>query len=642
MVNLEKLRGDLEKRLAVDKQIHSVVVRADSIDECLEDAAVQLETSVKRLEYEVEERGSAGFMGLAQKPWVLRIYENPAFVQEKLQKEQAAAAAARAEEEKKALNQDGIYYVHRFGDRIFVKVILPVGEGQPVSLGDVLSAAKRSDTEDLDENLIKKLCKEGSENEYVEVGTFAHVPSADAVMAVDVAKDEMSATIEVSAPAASGSEISADQIRNALRTQGVVAVYNVPFVVAEAIKAVDGADARMDYKFETDSSKLKIKENQDGQIDFKELNLIQNVMKGQPLAIKMLAERGKGGKTLFGRYLEAKNGKDIDVHYFMGQNVELDSDQRTIKASMDGQVLMVGNKISVEPVYEVPGVNIKTGNITFMGTVIVKGNVEDGYNVKANGNIEVYGTVGNCHLEAEGDIVISQGVMGRDEGSIKTSKSLWARFIQNTTVEAKDYIVVNDNIMNAHVTALKKILLKGKRAVIIGGHLFAQEEISAKNIGNPTGTETILEVGFDPIAKQRLVQLQGEQSELVKQLEDLDLNIQTLENQMETRRSVPKEKQKQLMEFKTQKADIEEKSDAMTTEINQIQEHLRALKVVGRVNASGTVYAGTKIYVRDEKDEVKADCKSVSFYYENGFVRRGKYDPSQVTNDVAAPEGVAV
>ncbi|MBQ9538707.1 MAG: DUF342 domain-containing protein, partial [Treponema sp.] len=277
MVNLEKLRGDLEKKLSVDKQIHSVVVRADTIDDCLEDAAVQLETSVKRLEYEVEERGSQGFLGLAQKPWVLRIYEDPTFVQEKMQKEQAAAAAARAEEEKKALNQDGIYYVHRFGDRIFVKIVLPVGDGQPVSLGDVLSAAKRSDTEELDENLIKKLCKEGSAGEYVEVGVFAHVLSADAVMAVDVAKDEMSATIEVSAPGASGSEISADQIRNALRTQGVVAgiseekiseyidnpVYNVPFVVAEAVKAVDGADARMEYKFETDSSKLKLKENQD-------------------------------------------------------------------------------------------------------------------------------------------------------------------------------------------------------------------------------------------------------------------------------------------------------------------------------------------------------------------------------------------
>ncbi|MBO6100931.1 MAG: DUF342 domain-containing protein, partial [Spirochaetaceae bacterium] len=42
---------------------------------------------------------------------------------------------------------------------------------------------------------------------------------------------------------------------------------------------------------------------------------------------------------------------------------------------------------------EVESVNIKTGNITFLGTVIVKGNVDDGFNVKASGNIEVYGTV---------------------------------------------------------------------------------------------------------------------------------------------------------------------------------------------------------------------------------------------------------
>lgn len=656
MVNLEKLRGDLEKKLAVDKRIQSVLVRADTIDDCLEDAAVQLETSVKKLQYEVEEKGYKGFAGLAKKPWVLRIYENPEFIQERLQEEQKAAAAEAAAEEIKARNVDGIYYVHRFGDKIFLKVILPVGEGQPVSQGEVLSAVKRSDTEASDENLVKKLCKNGSEGEYVEVGSYKHVAASDAVFAVDISKDEMQATIEVTPPSMSGSELTSEQIRSALRTQGVAAgisdekisefidnpVYNTPYVVAEAVKPVDGADARIDYKFETDSSQLRLKETQNGQVDFKELNLIQNVIKGQPLAQKQLAERGKGGKTIFGKYLEAKNGKDLDVHNYMGANVELDSDGRTIKASMNGQVLLVGNKITVEPVYEVAGVNIKTGNITFMGTVIVKGNVEDGYNVKADGNIEVYGSVGNCQLEAEGDIVISQGVMGRDEGVIKTSKSLWARFIQNTTVEAGQYIVVNDNIMNAHVTAMKKILLKGKRAQIIGGHLFAQEEISAKNIGSPAGgTETILEVGFDPKAKQRLTELQSAQADLVRQLEDVDLNISTLENQIETRRSVPKEKQKQLVEFKEQKADIEEKSAEMTKEINEILEHLRELKVVGRVNASGTVFAGTKIVVRDEKDDVKADCKAVSFYYENGFVRRGKYDVSQVTNDVEAPEGYA-
>ena len=324
----------------------------------------------------------------------------------------------------------------------------------------------------------------------------------------------------------------------------------------------------------------------------------------------------------------------------LGANVKFDTDGRTIIAEKNGQVMLVSNKVTVEEIYEVPGVNIKTGNITFMGTVIVKGNVEDGYDIKADGNVEIYGTVGNCKIEAEGDIIISQGVMGRDEGVIKTAKSVWARFIQNTTVEAGEYVVVNDNIMNANVTAMKKILLKGKRAQIIGGHLFATEEISAKNIGSPAGgTETILEVGYDPKAKQRLVELQEMQSGLAKELDEIDLNISTLENQKEIRRSIPKEKEEALMKFKEQKADIVERSNQMTEEISQIQQHLHELRIVGRVNASGSVYAGTKLFVRDEKDEVKNDCKAVSFYFENGFVRRGKYDQSQVTSDVGAPDG---
>ncbi|MBO7613512.1 MAG: DUF342 domain-containing protein, partial [Treponema sp.] len=221
-----------------------------------------------------------------------------------------------------------------------------------------------------------------------------------------------------------------------------------------------------------------------------------------------------------------------------------------------------------------------------------------------------------------------------------TPKSVWARFIQNAKVEAGENVVVNDNIMNSQVSAMKKIVVRGKRAQIIGGHLFATEEITAKNIGAPAGgTETILEVGFDPKSKARLLELQEQQAALVKELEEVDKNIETLENQKKVRRSLPVEKEQTLSQFLSRKTEITEQTNQMTEEINDLEKRLRELKVVGKVNASGTVFAGSKIYVRDEKDEVKADCKSVTFYYENGFVRRGKFDPSQAANDIKAPDG---
>lgn len=653
MVTLETIRKDMEAQLEIDKTIQSVEVNADTIDEALADAAVQLDSRVVFLEYEIIEKGSDGFLGLAKKPWKLRVYQSAEGIAKK--KKIVTATGFDTEdfsEEVKTVDQDGMYYIRHFGDNICLKVILPVGKGQYVDSKSVILDSKRTDTLTLDEDLIKKLAKSGTDGKYEVIGSYKHVKAGDAMLVIDVAKDEMLATVTVTPPALSGAEISAEQIIRNLETQGVVAgieedkiaefvdnpVYNVPCEVAAAIKPQDGRDAYIAFNFETDPTKLKIKETKNGQVNFKELNQIQNVVKGQPLAQKMPPERGKAGKTLFGRYLEAKNGKDIRLP--LGKNVELDKDGVTIIASMNGRVLYESEKINVEPVLELDAVNIKTGNIDFLGTVIVKGNVEDGYDVRASGNIEVLGTVGQSHLKTEnGDIIVSQGIFGHDAGYIQSGGSLWAKFIQAAKVEVEKFVIVSDSIMNSEVTAMKRVILNGKKAQITGGHLFATEEICAKNIGSPGGgAETILEVGFDPRLKKRLGEIQELQNSLMKELEETENNIVTLENFKKQRRSLPKEKQDNLDKLKARKQEITVKSEELSTEVEQILQRLHELRVFGKVKASGTVFSGVKVYVRDVCDEVRADVKSVTFYFETGFIRRGKYEEPDMT-DVQAPEG---
>ena len=308
--------------------------------------------------------------------------------------------------------------------------------------------------------------------------------------------------------------------------------------------------------------------------------------------------------------------------------VVVDDDGRTIRAATNGQVLLIGDKINVEPVMEIEGdVSIKTGNITFLGTVIVKGNVDDGFNIKASGNIEIYGTVGKSTLIADGSIIVSLGIMGRDEGLIQSGKSIWAKFIQNTTVSAEEYVIVADGIINSNVTARKRIMLQGKRAAIIGGHLFATEEISAKTVGsNGGGSETVLEVGIDPQLKQRMTDIVEKKNTLAKELEDTNLNIQSLENMKKVRRHLPEEKEQMLVSLSNRRDEILQETDNLDAEFQDIQGRLHELKVIGKVSVSGTVYAGVKIFVRDVKDEIRTDVKSVTFFYENGFVRRGKYE----------------
>lgn len=651
MVTLDSIRKDMAKMHERDKDISSVEVRADSLDEALADAAVQFNTKVNNLEYEVLEKGFDGFLGIAKKPWAIRVYQNPDTVKKSASVSSSDILAGFMGEEKKAVSKDGLYYIHHFDNDLVLKVTLPEGKGHPVDINTILNDINRPDTLSFDESLVRKLAKDGTENEYKVVGKYNHVPSSDAVFVVDISKDEMKATCTINPPTLGGADITADQIKKALTTQGVVAgisdekinalvdspVYNEPVVVAEAVLPVDGRDAYMVYNFETDRSKIRAKEAANGQVDFKELNLIQNVVEGQPLAQKIMAEQGKAGKTLYGKYLEAKNGRDINIP--LGKNVKVDIDGRTVLASMNGQVLLLNGKICVEPVMEVDGVNIKTGNITFLGTVVVKGSVEDGFDIKASGNIEVSGTVGKCHLESDGDIIVSSGVIGRDEGTITCGGSLWAKFIQNTKVQAEENVIVTDSIMNSDISAQKKIILQGKRAQVTGGHLFATECVLAKNIGsNGGGTETIIEVGYDPKAKHRLDELIEMQNNNIKKLEEIELDISTLENMKKIRKALPKDKEENLQKLTEQKNSIISENYSYNDEITKLQTRLRELKNIGKVYVSGTVYAGVKIYIRDEKDEIRSDAKNLTFYYENGFVRRGKFEKPNF-DDIKGPDG---
>ena len=651
MVTLEKVREDMKALLTVDQNLHFVEVNADTIDEALADAVVQLDTKLANLHYEVVEKGSDGILGLGKKPWKIMVYQDPTTVKkaaklasEGLFDEGEDGAAAQI------VNRDGLFYVRHFKSEIMLKVILPTGEGLPIELKDVLDEIKRPDTIEFDENLIKKSIKNGTDNDYIVVGQYKHVPAGDVVIGVEVSKDEMKGSIVVSPPSMSGSEASFDMIKRAFLQQGVVEaclkedkirefvdtpVYNTPFEVAEAIMPVDGHDAYISYNFETDPKKLKAQVDEEGKVDYKKLNNIQNVIADQPLAQKIPAERGKGGKTLFGRYLEAKNGKDIQIQ--LGANVKLDRDGVTIKAEIDGEVMLVNGKVTVEPVKYLDAVNVKTGDVKFVGTVIIKGNVQEGYKVEAT-NIEVNGIVDKSRLEATGNIIVRQGVFGKGEGYIKAGKSLWAKFINDTTVEVEENVIVSDSIVNSNVTAMKNIVLRGKKAQIIGGHLMATEEICARKVGSPGGgTETILEVGVDPRAKKRLEELQNQQAKSTKEYENCDLDIQTLEQQKKLRKKLPQEKEEKLKTLKERCEQISEELEVMTEEINKIQEHLRDLKAIGKVKVEGDVYAGVKIYIRDVLDEVKMDTKSVTFFYDKAFSKRGPYEPPSLAEE--QPDG---
>jgi len=637
MVDFVRLQQIMKDRLEQDRNNRVVTASGATLEDAVAEASVLLDLPLKKIEYEITEKGNKGLFGKGKKPWAIKAYERLVAMKAELDgldygDEEDAGAAVNE-------NADGEVFIHLSVDGAFLKVIPPKGNGRRASDADAHRILHSRDIKHFDQALVSSVVSEAA-GEYVKVGDFEHRPVNDSMVQVDITDAELKAYIYVTPPGTGGCDISVETYVSFLRNNRVVyginheflkefadkPIYKEKIAVAEGLRPEDGRHAYIQYNFETDQNKIRLREGSNGRIDFKDINIIKNVVEKQPLAKKILAEKGVMGRTVTGKFLPAKDGKDVALP--LGKNVHVADDGVTILADINGQVILAGGKINVEEIYTVQGdVNLKTGNIIFLGTVVINGNVEDGFSVKAAGNIEVNGTVERAELDAEGDIIVHQGVTGKNSGVVRAGNSIWARFIENTNVEAGNMVVVSDGIINSQVDAFKRIICRGKRAHIVGGRLRATEEINAKILGSPTsGTETVCEVGIDPKSKMQLETLVAKKTEMEKQLDEVQLNIQTLINIKKQRKSLPEEKEVFLGELMDKRQALTSDLFRNKEETTKIEEFLDNIKTRGRVSASAKVYPGVKIIIKDAVSDVRTEYKAVTFILENNLVRVTKYE----------------
>ncbi len=637
MITLTEITDYMKKQLDRDKKIKSVQIEGESIANALKQASIELGLPVKKLEYEVIEKGTKGIIGLGKKNWKIIAYETrkPVAVQRETEmpEENPEIDLGSIREE----NKPGEVFVRLNNEGVFLKVTKPVGKGRSVTERMALSRLTERGVGDYDVSLVAKVVKQ-ADGEYIRIGDYQYNPANDSTIALEITDQDMKAYIVVNPPGPGGADLTYDDIISYLNANDVVhgvkediirnfidyPVYNDTVLIAEGTRPKNGRDARIIYNFRTDHSQIELKEK-DGKVDFKELDLVENVVAGQLLAKKIPPEEGRNGRTVTGMVIPAKAGNDVE--FLVGKNVKLSEDGLTAVAEINGQVLLLAGKINVEPVYTIQGdVNLHTGNILFLGTVVIKGNVEDGFSVKAAGNIEVYGSVGKCVLDAEGDIIVHQGILGKIDGKARSGMSVFAKFIEHARVEAGEYVVASDGIIHSHVDANKKIICQGKRASIVGGRLRATEEINAKNLGSVAGTETNLEVGYDPKSKEKLGSLDSRKTELESKLEELEKNITTIEKLQRIQKKLTEEKKQYLNELNEKRSEVLSELDEVNRETGSLNSYLESLKLIGKVSASGRVYPGVKVFIKNASLVVRTEFKFVTFYLQSNDVRVTKYE----------------
>jgi len=621
---------------------NAVEVYADSVRQALEMAGQELGVDITMLDYQILEKGNAGFFGMGRRPYrvlisphpVLKQHEDLGEIEMKLSREHIPSVSP---EQKK--NADSEYKIRMTKSGLFVTVTPPRGTGRKANIDEVNNKLYSMRITNHDASrLAKELAKPSGKP--VKIGQWLPNPDFDSSMRVEISEDEMKAFIHFIPPRYAGRHMELDDIIEALKNAGVVyginnekiteyldrMEYSEPMLAAQGIRTRNGRDAYIDYKVRIENTRMSFEEDESGKVDFRNLELLENVVVGQLLAVKVPAEEGVQGRTVTDRILPAKPGKDFKMQY--GKGTILSEDGTELTAEINGQVVFKAGRISVEPVYLVNGdVSLETGNIVFLGSVIVQGSVQDNFIVKAAGNIEIKGTVQKAFLEAEGDIIVRQGIMGRDEAKIEsTGGSIYAKFIQSANVVAEGDVRVPEGIMHSHVDAGKGIYCNGRRARIVGGVIRAGDEVNARYLGADVSTKTEIRVGINPKILQQITDLETLKNGIDEELSQLLLNLRTLESQKKSGVKLSPDREKMYQDLSSQNEKLTKRQSEVNLELEELKSYIDMLEHKGKVCAEKTAFAGVEVHIKDKKFGLKDPYNSVKFSLEGGEIRISEYE----------------
>jgi uncharacterized protein (DUF342 family) len=393
-------------------------------------------------------------------------------------------------------------------------------------------------------------------------------------------------------------------------------LYCTDYVVAEGTLPRQGSDAYIEYFFNTHlDSRPSL--NEDGSVDFFNLNNINHCHAGQLLATLTPEDKGDPGFTVSNEQVRPREVKTAVLR--VNKNMTLSPDKLNLTSDVDGHVSFVDGQVFVADVYQVENVDNSTGNINFEGSVVVMGNVNTNFSVKAKGNIEVQGVVEGAELESGGDIVIRRGMKGMGRGKLKATGNVISQFIENSKVEAGGYVSA-DAIFHSEVIAKDEVTVTSKKGFITGGRVCAGSKVQVKTLGSQMGSDTIIEVGADPTTKNRIQELQKHIMELNKSIkaaqpilnsmaQKIAQGIKLSPDQIEYVRNL-------TVENKKKNAELEDAMD----EIDELQEHLERTGTA-QVIVTGDVYSGTMIIIGDVSMTVQNSMSYCRFLVQGGDVK---------------------
>lgn len=180
-------------------------------------------------------------------------------------------------------------------------------------------------------------------------------------------------------------------------------------LVAKSDECINGEDDKIIIKFQTENKIKDLLEDDKGKIDFKSIGVINSVCKSQIIAERIPGSIGHNGKSIFGKETIHKEGKKVKLN--VGEGCTL-KDENTVVALREGKPVFKNNKFYVYEFHNVSGdVDLTTGNVKFIGDVVISGEVKEGMKVESGNSIKIAKNIQQSEIIAKGNIEIKGNII---------------------------------------------------------------------------------------------------------------------------------------------------------------------------------------------------------------------------------------
>lgn len=526
--------------------------------------------------------------------------------------------------------KNGFFQLEHKEDGTYIRIFPAMQDGKPVTIEDIAAYLHFKKIEEFNIKELNRVVLEAKAPTSFKIQDESIFPENEYLKVV-ITPDKKQVIGRFYPPSTKGKLVEKEEILSDLAHKGIrhgILEQNIDaylksrqfctnILLAKATEAVPGRDAKITYHFDTNvNSKPKI--NEDGSVDFHQLDNISHIEKDAVLATLELEDLGKKGCDVMGNPIMPPKVSVKRLKH--GRNIHLSEDGTKMYSEVSGHASLVEDKVFVSNTYEVPAdVSAVTGDIFYDGNVEVKGNVITGFKIEAKGDIIVHGVVEGATLIAGGQIILKRGIQGMSRGVLKAEGDIVTKFIENSEVYAGGTIST-DAIMHSHVSAKGDIIATGKRGLITGGEVKSETMISMKVAGSTMGTKTLMEVGMDPT-------LAEEYKRLEKQIVDMEAETVKFEQVIGIYAKKISQGEK-LTEERMKQFTIAKKSTELLQEnIKKAQERCEELRIEmekhsnGRIKVLSIAYSGVKITIANVSYFVRGEMRRCQFIKEKGEIK---------------------